>query len=79
MAAAHEASSISRWCRPRTQASEPARLHWLCYTADYLCHVLGMKLTTDAAMQADSDYQGEDYEVFASWLSQGHGEAPERV
>lgn len=26
-------------------------------------------------MIADSDYQGEDYEVFAKWLSQGHGEA----
>jgi large subunit ribosomal protein L4e len=25
-------------------------------------------------MIADSDYQGEDYEVFAKWLSQGHGE-----
>ena len=27
-----------------------------------------------AQMRADSDYQGEDYEVFAKWLSQGHGE-----
>ena len=26
------------------------------------------------SMIADSDYQGEDYEVFAKWLSQGHGE-----
>ena len=25
-------------------------------------------------MISDSDYQGEDYEVFAKWLSQGHGE-----
>ena len=25
-------------------------------------------------MITDSDYQGEDYEVFAKWLSQGHGE-----
>jgi hypothetical protein len=25
-------------------------------------------------MRADSDYTGEDYEVFAKWLSQGHGE-----
>jgi hypothetical protein len=25
-------------------------------------------------MRTDSDYQGEDYEVFAKWLSQGHGE-----
>jgi len=30
-------------------------------------------------MVADSDFQGEDYEVFAKWLSQGHGEAkPEK-
>lgn len=28
-------------------------------------------------MISDSDYQGEDYEVFAKWLSQGHGEAKE--
>lgn len=27
-----------------------------------------------ATMRSDSDYQGEDYEVFAKWLSQGHGE-----
>jgi hypothetical protein len=27
-----------------------------------------------AQMRADSDYQGEDYEVFAKWLAQGHGE-----
>jgi hypothetical protein len=25
-------------------------------------------------MRADSDYTGEDYEVFAKWLGQGHGE-----
>lgn len=25
-------------------------------------------------MRNDSDYTGEDYEVFAKWLSQGHGE-----
>jgi hypothetical protein len=25
-------------------------------------------------MRADSDYTGEDYEVFAKWLSQGHGD-----
>lgn len=28
-------------------------------------------------MISESDYQGEDYEVFAKWLSQGHGEVKE--
>lgn len=28
-------------------------------------------------MVSESDYQGEDYEVFAKWLSQGHGEVKE--